>query len=503
MHCFFFRFDTLKEEKGFSSPPEASTIGETVEVEMVEVVNMESNVGGKKVVEKIETVVEEIVEVQVEGLDELSKWLLEIEGEASSAPVMDFLPEMEQKLSFFKGYLARVVAEEEKLSGHQLELAAKMEESESSNIKQVSGNIQLVIEECLKVKALLEQTVGALGEGAEFLKQHESEVSGLQSWLKEVKVFLKAEEGHTSGSSDVETLKAQVQQSDALHEDIKTLTANLTSVEDSRSKIENETSSVSERLKNQVIRTVAELRQDWDKTVNQAIFLNGKLKEALRTKEETNLKKQEVFNWLKTVTVPASRGIETSRELQAAMQACEDILELCQKYKTYLDTLPTAERREIEEQLLDLSSTAKTRQTVLHNSFNYYETFKDLSGNENRWLSELEAKLDVWSKPAADAEEISAKLDELESFLRQHTTTEAQLEDVTDKLLQHGIMTVTVQNSQHTTQTRRKNLLGRSEAMQRQLEAASASAQECEQLYLTVLERITLLLQSVHTSEDV
>lgn len=68
-------------------------------------------------------------------------------------------------------------------------------------------------ERCSATRLLLEQRLAVLAEGVEALEQHRAEVKGLHSWLAEVQDFLKAEEDQVLGRADLETLRAQLQQS--------------------------------------------------------------------------------------------------------------------------------------------------------------------------------------------------------------------------------------------------------------------------------------------------
>lgn len=186
-----------------------------------------TGVGG--VIDRIETVVvQEVVEVQVEGLDSLRKWLDQVEREVSSSSVdgsSGTSDTLHRQQTVCRGYLSRITAELGRLVGHQREMRDKMEATErrrsdahiTGNMKEVSADLTEVINRCESLQSLLEQKLADVGNQLETLEHHHEEIKGLQTWLAEVKVFLKAEEDQVLGRGDVEILKAQLQQSNVSH----------------------------------------------------------------------------------------------------------------------------------------------------------------------------------------------------------------------------------------------------------------------------------------------
>ncbi|KAF2364920.1 Calponin domain [Trinorchestia longiramus] len=505
------------------------------EVRTVEVIDMERS-SSRKMVEKIETVVQEVLEVQVEGLESLERWLSQVEREVTAAPLLDVLPTMMSQMNTFRGYLNRVIAEADRLAGHQREMAEKMSataatssmDSESSsvvtdvtnNMVEVMSTVSGAADKCAAVRLLLERRLAALAEGVDALEQHHAEVKGLQSWLAEVKVFLRAEEDQVLGRADLETLRAQLLQSNALEDDIVTLSSNLTSVEQTCAKLESgsipaemsEVGEVSAALREEARHTAHRLRSEWDSIVSKTRQLNDKLMEAVKTKDADTAKNQWL-DWACNVKVPSGSGIETTGDLQAAVKACESILEELSVKKSDVDKqLPDeACRADVDKKHRELQQQVEDRLGELQATLQDYNLFKELSAAESSWLLELEQKLLMWEQPAADAEEISAKQDELESFLRHRNEdeTRARLTEVAESLVQRQVMTVAVQNCQHDIETRRKTLTDKSESVQQSMEKASVRAQESEQQYLTLLERISSLQQlscvvhsDQHTKED-
>lgn len=291
----------------------------------------------------------------------------------------------------------------------------------------------------------------------------------------------------------------------ALEDDIATLSSNLASVEKTCGGLENGSppatagscEGVSAALRQEAHHTAQRLRSDWDTIVAKTRLLNDKLIEAVQSKEEAS--HREWTAWYEGVTVPAGEGIETSGDLQAAVSQCQDILQELDSRKSLIDSsLPPENlgRPEVEKQANDLKQRLDDRLSSLQSALQHYSLFKELCSVESNWLRQLEEKLALWSAPAADAEEITAKQDELECFLRrgeEEAPTRARLDEAAQSLLQLQVMTVAVQNTKHSLESQRKELIAKSEAVQQSLEKASVRSQESEQQYLTLLERITAL----------
>ncbi|XP_047739356.1 dystrophin [Hyalella azteca] len=524
LHSWLTLDTRLKElQKSLSDSSFRAVDPESVieEVRTVEVVARDGT-SGRKVVEKIETVVQEVLEVHVEGIESLELWLSRVELEISCSPMLDVLPKMVTHVSTLRNYLKRVIAEADRLIEHQRELSGKMTATSlaespdsksttvvtevTNNMAEVMSTVSGAADKCAAVRLLLERRLAVLTEGIEALEQHKAEVKGLQSWLAEVQVFLKAEEDQVLGRADLETLKAQLLQSNALEDDIATLSTNMLRVEQTCAKLEEgtppatvtEISDVSAALREEARATAHTLRSEWECIVSKTRQLNDKLIEAVKCKEEEKIQ-SEWNDWINDAKIPSALGIETSGDLQSAIRGCLELLQELQMKKAFVDDKLTDEERRanVNKQHVELKQSLDERLTLLETALRDYNLFKDLTAAENSWLLELEQKLQLWSRPAVDAEEISAKQDELESFLRERDegSGRSQLEEVAESLVQRQLMTVAVQNSLHDVRTRRKDLIEKSESVQQSLEKASARAQESEQQYLTLLDRISSLQQ--------
>ncbi|PSN29971.1 hypothetical protein C0J52_24408 [Blattella germanica] len=134
----------------------------------------------------------------------------------------------------------------------------------------------------------------------EMLRQFRDEMEGLNSWLQEVEAFLEAEEDLPVG--DIETLDAQLEQSNALQDDIETLQPNVNNIESTSQKLLNNADpTFSEELRSEV----GILMEKWKIVVKGA------------KEQNVNEGVEEFTSWLcKLETeVPTSTSITSSAEL--------------------------------------------------------------------------------------------------------------------------------------------------------------------------------------------
>ncbi|XP_045119392.1 dystrophin-like [Portunus trituberculatus] len=173
---------------------------------------------------------------------------------------------------------------------------------------EVEEEVEALVEKWRRVTALLVERIVATEKAIHRSKQYEEEVCGLKSWLAEVEVFLKAEE---AALGDVETLEAQMDQSNALQEDITTLRSNMASitttglqiVEEAREEVEEEKEEVEEvedyrrRLKEEV----EELKERWEAVTELSVLQNRSLKEALERSRKVHSDIEALTSWLDKV----------------------------------------------------------------------------------------------------------------------------------------------------------------------------------------------------------
>lgn len=81
------------------------------------------------------------------------------------------------------------------------------------------------------------------------------------------------------------------------------------------------------------------------------------------------------------------------------------------------------------------------------NASHEYGEFRALVAQESDWLDKLEKRLRKSSKNAADAEDISEELDDLENYIRNHPDSRFEkLQDIGKQLIDNDIMTQSIKS---------------------------------------------------------
>ncbi|CAG2064518.1 unnamed protein product, partial [Timema podura] len=130
--------------------------------------------------------------------------------------------------------------------------------------------------------------------------------------MREVEVFLQAEQVIPVGDPD--TLEAQLEQSNALQDDVKTLQQNVVKLDVTAQKLlENAEPKFANELKTRL----DTLTGEWKKVVQDSRSQNAKLKDALDKTKKVLEGVQEFTSWLckMETEIPTSVDVTSSAEL--------------------------------------------------------------------------------------------------------------------------------------------------------------------------------------------
>ncbi|KAK8748070.1 hypothetical protein OTU49_016299, partial [Cherax quadricarinatus] len=334
-------------------------------------------------------------------------------------------------------------------------------------------------------------------------KQYNDEVSGLKSWLAEVDIFLQAEE---AALGDIETLEAQLEQSNALQDDVATLQTNVDNITAAGKQLTEEGDA---ELKNIVENQLEELTKRWDLVTELARAQNKSLKEALARSQKVHEGIDKLNVWLDELEpkIPCSVPTNTPEEL---INAVELFTQLREDISIHSDDLRAINN--IGDEMLQLDSSATheelarrftqlngrwtdvvtqvdSKYKVFITAAQQYEDFKKVCSEESDWLDQLQAKLERSSKDAADAEEISEALDELEIFLHSHDESRLErIRSLAESLVQEGCVVETVQETTRSLTSRFDTLNAQASEQQSGLEGCVQEAQAWEREYVSVLD---------------
>lgn len=328
------------------------------------------------------------------------------------------------------------------LRGHLDKLERQQEEDPCDRDKSVIVSVQSrveILEECLQQ-----------------LSQFLEEIDGLSRWMKEVDVFLKSEE---AAFGDLVTLEAQLKESNALQDDIETLRPNVENINDNGRTLQLRCSPRSQEYRGDLEAKLKAVNAEWDITITAAKKQNEQLKEAMERSTEMSkaLKELETFLTHLVQEIPGDEPIKEASQLSQKTYKLSQLKERIEKKSTTFDKLvkmaanlgnSNAEEEKIKnryesvkKQWGEVTSPIDQRLVQMRLASTQYGEFKTLAAQESDWLERLEKKLKRAMNTAADAEEISEELDDIENFLNNHPDDRlGKLEDLAQSLSENNIL---------------------------------------------------------------
>ena len=267
------------------------------------------------------------------------------------------------------------------------------------------------------------------------LAQWREELGGLTLWMKEVEVFLHAEE---AALGDMATLEAQLKESNALQDDIETLQPNVENINETGETLAAQCED-SSQFQAELRHQLETVNTAWEATVSTARQQNYQLVTALDTSREVTEMMREINMFLDQLEgdlegCGARQPVTAAPELSQRTYKLLQLRDRTERKGEVLQRLSLVEVEQMGRQGGDLGARISAVQerwsevtAPVHSSYSKmreattdYGEFKTLVAQESDWLDRLEKKLRRSSKAAADAEEISEELDDIENCLHNH-----------------------------------------------------------------------------------
>ena len=259
------------------------------------------------------------------------------------------------------------------------------------------------------------------------------ELQGLSMWMKEVEAFLNSED---TALGDLETLEAQLRESDALQDDIRTLQPNFDLINRTGQslidKCDNDDIFVRELEEQLEI-----LTNEWNTTMKAAGDQNDRLRTASEESSKVIKLIGDINMFLDTIetelssteSFPVTGAPQLSQTTFKYMQLREkteqksEDLNRLSAYEAGSAALGNIETRiqATQDRWSHVTGPVYRKYSIMKEATSDYGEFKTLVAQETDWLERLEKKLKRGSKCAADAEEISEELDDLENCLHNHS----------------------------------------------------------------------------------
>ncbi|XP_049782226.1 dystrophin, isoforms A/C/F/G/H-like, partial [Schistocerca cancellata] len=445
----------------------------------------------------------------LEAKEALMKWVHNVEGVLlSEHAVVSDITTMEDQLQKFRELQNTIDEQQDSFeyvnkTGQEL-IQHAGSEAQSQRLRE---ELQDLNTRWSDIPAILEERQCRLTKDVETLRQFNDEMDGLNSWLQEVETFLQADDAIPIG--ELETLEAQLEQSNALQDDVETLQPNFNKIKTTAEKLlDNAEPAFAEQLKLQL----EALSKKWEKVTGDSKQQNTALKEALEKTRKVISGVEDFKAWLcKLETeIPPSPLVNSSTELyqmKGRYQLLKDKVDSRTEDFRNLnemgnDMMLSSEGSSVQElarrftqlnaKWSEVTDHIYDRHRILKDASHEYGEFRALVAQEMDWLDKLEKRLRKSPKSAADAEEISEELDDLENYIRNHPEARlAKLQNIGRKLVEALVMPQSVQGDVEKITERWSLLSQKARDRTILLEGSVQEAQESESHILEFQEWVT------------
>ncbi|KAK6631706.1 hypothetical protein RUM43_013770 [Polyplax serrata] len=323
-----------------------------------------------------------------------------------------------------------------------------------------------------------------LASNFELLKRHNENLSKIENQIKKLE-FLKRQK------IEEENFAVHYQEFTSLIDEFENLTAN---VEESLSDVIKVSDvELGEFLTSEVTKMsnkIDFLKQHSQDLKNCRLFLNDA---------------NEYFKWLHSIaeeseklddvsdTSQLSRARVSHSHLKDKVESRNDTLENLKEAGVYLlnKELDFISKilKELDTQKCEVSKKVQDRYVQLEKAFQQYGEFKALVAQESDCLDKLEKRLRKSSETAADAEDISEELDDLENCLRNHPDQRLlRIQELGKGLIAAGALSVEVRRQVQDITTRWNQLSQQAGERAQVLEGSAQEATKSESL-LQALQR--------------
>ncbi|XP_043191291.1 dystrophin-like [Amphibalanus amphitrite] len=365
----------------------------------------------------------------LEAVAALSGWVAELHDALLGEPfVVRAAAEMETQLDRYKELQSEMDTQQASLdfvnsSGQELISAGDAE---------LRGQLDELNQRWGAAGALLTDRMAKLEQAIFDSYQYQTEGDGVESWLREVEDLL----SEPAAEGDAAALTAQMEQSDGLLRDTCSLRTTLEGVLRTGDRLRT---SAAPELRQHLTERSRRLTEQLDTAERRARERAQRIEKAMedckQVAEQTRLLSELVSKVAEQTRLlselvcevesqlPADTAITTPGQLNDLRQLLTKLsarLLEGQARHEQLNKQADAAAGAACQRWLELSTQLTARAERCDQAIANYDQFKKLTFAENSWLDRLEKKLARSPRLAADAEEISAELDELETYLHNH-----------------------------------------------------------------------------------
>ncbi|XP_075708852.1 dystrophin isoform X3 [Rhinoderma darwinii] len=357
-------------------------------------------------------------------------------------------------------------------------------------------------------KILSSQIAGQCQKLEELLNKHrqfQNDLKTLNKWMAEVNVFLNEE---WPALGDSEALEKQLEQCNALVNDIQTIQPSVSSVNDVGQKL---ISKAEPTYVPKIRIDLDNLNEQWDLICKQAYTKKAALKGGLE--KTLNLRKDlsEMQEWISQAEDEyLERDFEyrTPEELQKALEelkrAREDATQkqekvelLTESVKNFIATAPSAAHEPLKKELdvlvtnyERLCSRLNGKCETLQEVWKCWLELLSYLDAENKWIDETEVRLKTTEQPKGSPEEISQALKSIEKIMKHPEDNRNQIKELAQTLTDGGVMDELINEKLETFNTRWEEIQQEAVRRQKVLEQSIQSAQEIDKAIRLIQESL-------------
>ncbi|KAL8560189.1 hypothetical protein ACOMHN_021683 [Nucella lapillus] len=374
----------------------------------------------------------------LEAVAVLLKWLEDMEGvlQAQRIPVGS-LRTMHCKLDIYKELrrdLEDHSANQDYINRTGRELIAR---SPAERAATLEVDLSSLNTRWRTVWTTVEQRQVRLEKAISQMKEYRTQYEGLTKWMDEMEVFLHSQD---PAAGDMSALKAQLQESQGVSDDIQTLKHNVESI-NSLASLSNDDSDPD--YQNQMKEEVAALNQRWEGVVSMAGQQDERLKGRLSNTQGVYDRMQGLTSWLTglrqdlankdySVYDPDDLQVKADKFKSLKNEVSEREGEVTQINEEVNGMLKVAgsgsgsgSQQELARALMklmslweDVAQRIDRYAALYHRSQLQWKEFTNILAGEQDYLRILEQKVRQSSSMSSDAEDISEELNEMETVLQ-------------------------------------------------------------------------------------
>ncbi|XP_018043564.1 PREDICTED: dystrophin isoform X9 [Atta colombica] len=446
----------------------------------------------------------------IEAITNLMSFINNVEGFLLSEHIiMSGEKIMEEQIKRFKNIQNSLKEQEETfkyVNSAGQDLIAKI--NDDSLVQRLKDELQDLNTKWSDIPIILEEKQQTLIKDITILQTFNTELFTLESWLEKSSLYLE-NLSKDNITDNVETTEHKLQQIHSFSQEIDKTKPQIEALRLSANDILEKSEANFTSLLNNKLEAVT---YKWNTIVNETKSLNDKYESALKKNDNIINGIEDFTKWLSSLEkeIPIESRITSSVELfqvRGRYQALKDnidkrVEEFRNLNEMGNDKLLSSEGSSVQElgrrftflnaRWTDVTDRIYERYRHLQNASHEYGEFRALVAQESDWLDKLDKRLKKSPKAAADAEEISEELDDLENYIRNHPESRLEkIQEIGKQLIDSNIMTHSIETDVEGLTNRWENLNKQAGQRAKLLEGSVKQAQQSEGRILALQHSLT------------